>query len=525
MLSPDICARALDARDSRFDGLFFVGITTTGIYCRPVCPARVSYPERRRFFETAASAERAGFRPCLRCRPELAPGRALVDAVPRLARVAAHRIEAGALNGSGVGALAAELGVSERHLRRALDRELGVSPIELAQTHRLLLAKRLLADTSLPVTRIAFASGFQSLRRFNAVFRERYRLSPTALRRSPGPARERPSGELIRLTLGYRPPFNWQALLESLAESALPGVEQIADGSYARTVKLDGHSGVVVVNHAPDRIQLDVDISTGLLPVLMPLLARLRQLFDLDADPIGIESTLEQHGLASCVRERPGLRLPGALDGFEAAVTALVPPDLRGRLVEELGESGESPLSALTWLSPDAHSIAGAGTTRLVDLGLPYERARALVDVARAVLDCSIRLEAGSDAMATHSALLAISGITDELATSIIARALHWPDAFPPADSELEQRAEEWRPWRAYAALHLGLLGSQAADVCTASPGASRRRPVSAGVLGTNAHGEATMARPPDFGAGGRQRGERAAEPKPFTELIHPLRG
>lgn len=481
MLSPDICARALDARDSRFDGLFFVGITSTGIYCRPVCPARVSYPERRRFFETAASAEQAGFRPCLRCRPELAPGRALMDAVPRLARVAAHRIEAGALNGSGVGALAAELGVSERHLRRALERELGVSPIELAQTHRLLLAKRLLADTSLPVTRIAFASGFQSLRRFNAVFRERYRLSPTALRRSPRPAREHPSGELIRLTLGYRPPFHWQALLESLVETALPGVEQIADGSFARTVRIDGHTGVVVVNHAPERIQLDVDISTGLLPALMPLLARLRQLFDLDADPLGIESTLEQHGLASLVQERPGLRLPGALDGFEAAMAALVPPDLRGRLVEELGESVESPLSTPTWLSPDAHSIARAGTTRLVDLGLPYERARALVDVAGSVIDGSIRLEPGSDAMATHSALLAISGITDKLATSIIARALHWPDAFPPADNKLEQRAEAWRPWRAYAALHLGLLGSEAADVCTASPDASPRRRVSAG--------------------------------------------
>jgi AraC family transcriptional regulator of adaptative response / DNA-3-methyladenine glycosylase II len=457
MLSPDICARALDARDSRFDGLFFVGITTTGIYCRPVCPARISYPERRRFFETAASAEQAGFRPCLRCRPELAPGRALMDAVPRLARVAAHRIEAGALNGSGVGELAAELGVSERHLRRALERELGVSPIELAQTYRLLLAKRLLADTSLPVTRIAFASGFQSLRRFNSVFRERYRLSPTELRRSPRPSRDNPGGELIRLTLGYRPPFNWQALLESLAESALPGVEQVAGGSYARTVKLNGHSGVVVVNHAPERIHLDVDISTGLLPALMPLLARLRQLFDLDADPLGIESTLEQHGLASFVQERPGLRLPGALDGFEAAMAVIVPPDVRGPLVEELGELVETPHPALSRLSPDARSIGEAGTTRLVGRGLPYERARALADLARAVLDGAIRLEPGSDAMATHSGLVRIGGITDEMATAIITRALHWPDAFPSADNELEQRAEAWRPWRAYAALHLEL--------------------------------------------------------------------
>src|ERR671933_1948360 len=187
MLNAQICERALGARDARFDGIFFVGITTTGVYCRPVCPARVSYPSHRRFFESAASAERAGFRPCLRCRPELAPGRALIDAVPRLARVAAHRIGAGALNGRGVTQLARELGVSDRHLRRVLERELGVSPVELAQTHRLLLAKRLLADTSLPVTRIAFASGFQSLRRFNGLFREQYRMPPSAVRRAPRP--------------------------------------------------------------------------------------------------------------------------------------------------------------------------------------------------------------------------------------------------------------------------------------------------------------------------------------------------
>src|SRR5437867_5733549 len=176
---------AVDARDPRFDGVFFVGITTTRVYCRPMCKSRLAYDRHRRFFNSAASAERAGFRPCLRCRPELAPGRALCDAVPQLAQMAAHRIAAGALNGSGVAALAHELGVSERHLRRALEREIGVSPLELAQTHRLLFAKRLLADTSLPVTRIAFASGFQSLRRFNSVFRERYRMSPGALRR-PG---------------------------------------------------------------------------------------------------------------------------------------------------------------------------------------------------------------------------------------------------------------------------------------------------------------------------------------------------
>src|SRR5918994_4350222 len=212
-LNPDVCERALNARDARFDGIFFVGITTTRIYCRPVCPARVSYHDRRRFFDTPASAERAGFRPCLRCRPELAPGRALIDAVPNLARVAAHRIAAGALNDRSVADLAHELGVSDRHLRRVLERELGVSPVELAQTHRLLLAKRLLADTGLSVTRIAFASGFQSLRRFNAAFREQYRLSPSELRRPESRAAGSRDDDFVRLSLGYRPPLDWSAML------------------------------------------------------------------------------------------------------------------------------------------------------------------------------------------------------------------------------------------------------------------------------------------------------------------------
>lgn len=279
MLQADICQRAVRARDVRFDGIFFVGITTTRVYCRPVCPARVSYPERRRFFESAASAERAGFRPCLRCRPELAPGRALMDAVPRLARLAAQRIAAGALNGPSVADLARELGVSERHLRRALERELGVSPAELAQTHRLLLAKRLLAETSLPVTRIAFASGFQSLRRFNSVFRERYRLSPTALRRAVPTNRAMPAsptGDFVTLTLAYRPPLDWPLLVARLARDAVPGVTLVEGALYGRAVRLDGRTGAILATNVATKSHLEVAVSLSLLPVLMPLLARLR---------------------------------------------------------------------------------------------------------------------------------------------------------------------------------------------------------------------------------------------------------
>jgi AraC family transcriptional regulator of adaptative response / DNA-3-methyladenine glycosylase II len=254
---------AVDARDSRFDGVFFVGITTTHVYCRPCCPSRLAYDRHRRFFDSAAAAERAGFRPCLRCRPELAPGRSQLHAVSQLARLAAQRIAAGALNGRTVADLARELGVSERHLRRALEREISVSPLELAQTHRLLLAKRLIVDTDLPMTRVAYASGFQSLRRFNAVFREQYRMAPSTLRRgrrSPAPA----AGSL-RLTLAYRPPLAWEVLMRSLPSEA--------------TLSIDGYRGVVTLANSPAEDHLIVHIEESLCPVLMPLTpatARLR---------------------------------------------------------------------------------------------------------------------------------------------------------------------------------------------------------------------------------------------------------
>jgi len=460
-LSADVCERALDAHDARFDGIFYVGITTTKIYCRPVCPARVSYHDRRRFFDTAASAERAGFRPCLRCRPELAPGRALIDAVPNLARVAAYRIGAGALNGQGVAQLARELGVSDRHLRRVLERELGVSPVELAQTHRLLLAKRLLADTSLPVTRIAYASGFQSLRRFNSVFRERYRLSPRALRRGT-PAT--PATDLVRLTLAYRAPLAWDALLVLLGTGGMPGVEVLAGGRYGRTVRIEHRSGVVFAADAAAaaRTHLEVDVSPSLLPVLMPLLARLRHLFDLDAQPTVVDAQLERGGLAALVRRRPGLRIPGALDGFEAAFRALLGGRTRAAVVEALGEPVDTGIPALCRLTPDAERVAEAGATRLAAVGVPRGRAETLQRLAAAIADGRLRLEPGCDVAAAHRALLTIDGVGERLATAIVMHALHWPDAFPAADRALRARAEQWRPWRAYAAMHLRLEGGSA---------------------------------------------------------------
>jgi AraC family transcriptional regulator of adaptative response / DNA-3-methyladenine glycosylase II len=299
---------AADARDRRFDGVFFVGITTTHVYCRPGCPSRTAYHRHRRFFDSPAAAERAGFRPCLRCRPELAPGKggpvSPLDAVSQLACLAAQRIAAGALNGRNVADLARDLGVSERHLRRALEREASVSPLELAQTHRLLLAKRLIVDTDLPMTRVAYASGFQSLRRFNAVFRRQYRMAPSALRRG----RRMPAwveGSL-KLTLSYRRPLAWDALMSPFPREA--------------TVSIDGHRGVVAVENRAAAGHIVVEIAESLLPVLMPLIAGLRHVFDLDAEPAVIDAHLSAGGLGRLVARWPGIRVPGKLEGLEGGL-------------------------------------------------------------------------------------------------------------------------------------------------------------------------------------------------------------
>ena len=491
-LDPELCSRACDARDARFDGVFFVAITTTRIYCRPVCPARVSHPTRRRFYPSAAAAEAAGFRPCLRCRPELAPGRAAVDALPRLAATAARRVAEGAMNGGTVADLARELGVGERHLRRAFSQELGISPVQLALTHRLLLAKRLLSDTQLPITQIAFASGFQSLRRFNALFLERYRMSPTALRRPerrPSPAERAGPDEMLHLTLGYRAPLAWQTLLACLARDAIPGVDLVDGRRYGRTVSIDGRSGVVFARDSssrdasareeasPGNAQLDIEVSLALVPALMPLLARLRHLFDLDAEPSIVDAHLAREGLGPLVRRRPGIRIPGALDGFEAALRTMLggwPAELPShdalvaqRVVTSVGAPLANGVPGLDRLVPTAVDIALAGAPRLIELGVPPERATPLVAIAERMRNGRLRLEWGEDPMALVRELLSIDGIDERLSTTIVMRAISWPDALsatagalrplrsPARDADRITGSERWRPWSAYAAMHL----------------------------------------------------------------------
>jgi AraC family transcriptional regulator of adaptative response / DNA-3-methyladenine glycosylase II len=473
-LDADLCYRALVARDPRFDGVFFVGVTTTRIYCRPVCTARTPGFDRCRFFPSAAAAERERFRPCLRCRPELAPGHAPVDATGRLARAAAARIAAGALNdGAGIDELAADLHVGARQLRRAVGKELGVSPVELAQTHRLLLAKQLLTETRLPVIRVAFASGFSSVRRFNALFRAHYRLTPTRLRRIRGRLL---SGEAVCLRLSYRPPLAWTELLDFLAARAIPGVECVADGTYARTVALGKYQGWLRVSPVPGRNVLTVEVADALVPVLPLVLARVRSLFDLDARPDVIASHLDRDPLlGDWVRACPGLRVPGAFSGFELAVRAILGQQvsiraastLAGRLACALGQPLTAPWPCLSRGSPTPESLAHAKQTALTALGLTSRRAEAIQALAHAVLAGEVQLEPTATPVAAIEALRGLPGVGDWTAQYIALRALRWPDAFPHADLGLRKgtgwlepaqfrlTAEAWRPWRAYAAMHI----------------------------------------------------------------------
>jgi AraC family transcriptional regulator of adaptative response / DNA-3-methyladenine glycosylase II len=473
-LNHEVCYRALATRDARFDGLFFVGVTTTRIYCRPICPARTPRRDRCRFFPGAAAAEREGFRPCLRCRPELAPGRSPVDAVGRVARAAAARIEAGALNdGGSLEGLADELGLSSRQLRRVMRQELGVAPVQLAQTHRLLLAKQLLTETRLPIIEVALASGFESLRRFNALFRSHYRLTPSRFRRSLEPA---PSGEPLRLRLSYRPPLAWTELLRFLGNRALTGVEQVSGTSYSRTVEMGTHRGWLTVAPAAVPNTLAVEFSASLAPALAPLLARLRHLFDLNARPDVIASHLgDDEWIGAAVGRCPGLRVPGSFDGFELAWRAILGQRisvraatvLARRCVAEFGAPIETPNPQLDRLAPGAERLAAAEVEELARLGMTRARARSIQALARAVADGRLRLAPGSDPEATIEQLREFPGVGEWTAQYIAMRALGWPDAFPHGDlgllralgesspARLRALAEAWRPWRSYAAMHL----------------------------------------------------------------------
>jgi AraC family transcriptional regulator of adaptative response / DNA-3-methyladenine glycosylase II len=470
-LDPDACYRALAAHDPRFDGRFFVGVSSTGIYCRPVCTVRMPRRENCSFFPSAAAAEVAGYRPCLRCRPELAPGNASVDASERLARGAVDLIENGVFDDGGIEHLAARVGVTSRHLRRIFATEFGVSPIEYAQTQRLLLAKRLLTDTALPVTEVALASGFASVRRFNALFRSRYRMAPGRLRRDSD------TGALPRalaFELGFRPPYDWDAMLDFLAKRAIAGVESVTADAYARSVAI-AHRGVlyagrIEVRRARRRPALAIAVSSSLARAVPAVLSRVKHAFDLACDPSVVASALPELAAAN-----PGLRVPGTFDGFELAVRAIVGQQVSvrgartvlGRLAQSLGDPLPDARGDVVQLFPAASPLAATSPAMLARLGITGARARAIVTLAAIVATGELVLRPESDVEATIARLREIPGIGAWTAHYIAMRALRWPDAFLEEDlvvrkalgvtqpARARARAEAWRPWRAYAVMHL----------------------------------------------------------------------
>jgi AraC family transcriptional regulator, regulatory protein of adaptative response / DNA-3-methyladenine glycosylase II len=501
-LDPDICYRALAARDPRFDGRFFVAVGTTRIYCRPICPARTPHRHNCKFYPTAAAAQEAGYRPCLRCRPETAPHIGAWRGTSNTVSRALALIESGAMDDGDVEALAERVGVGDRQLRRLFQEHLGASPLAVAQTRRILLAKQLIHETSLPMAEVALAAGFGSIRRFNDTFHRLFRRAPSALRRR-GAARD---GSAIELTLGYKPPYDWDAIVAFLAARAIPGVEIVTPRHYRRTFA----DGTVAVSHEPERRRLRVAVRLDDVGALPAILQRVRRVFDLDADPDAIVTHLSGDAvLGPLVRRRPGLRLPGGWDGFEMAIRAVIGQQitvagarhLLGKLVAAYGtriDTLSEPISSFprkreSRLSdvPLPRVPAFAGTTdksdteliyifptpdRLIGkdiaaLGMPASRARAIENVARAALADPALFERAASLDEAIEKLCAVPGIGDWTAHYIAVRALREPDAFPASDIGLLRalaengvrptpksvlaRAEAWRPWRAYAAQHL----------------------------------------------------------------------
>ncbi len=477
-LKRQICARAMQSRDARFDGRFFTGVLTTGIYCRPVCPAPSPRLKNVKFFPSAAAAAESGLRPCLRCRPESSPGTPAWSGTSATVARAIRLIADGNLDGSNVESLAACLGVSSRHLGRLFRKHVGAAPVSVAQTRRIHLAKRLLDETDLPMSQVAKAAGFNSIRRFNAALKGCYDRTPSELRRQSARSSGRGASAELVLRLAFRPPFDWASVSEFLAARAIPGVEIVRASGYARTIRLDEHAGHLEVKPLSGTHQLELSIWFPNTSAICTIVDRTRRIFDLDAAPDPIARHLSgDPDLRPAVRRWPGLRVPGAWDGFEVAIRAILGQQvtvrgattLTGRLVDRFGSTlDDAPSDGLSRLFPEACDLA---STDVGCIGIPAGRARAIRLFAEAVADGRLALDGTMDFDAFVSAAVALPGIGDWTAQYVAMRALREPDAFPSTDlglvraaagsggritpAALRHRAEKWRPWRAYAAMLL----------------------------------------------------------------------
>lgn len=469
-LDAEACYAAHRGRDARFDGVFFTAVKTTGIYCRPVCPARTPAASSCAFFATASAAEAAGFRPCLRCRPEIAPGspgHTLADSLLR-------RVRERAMEGVTLEAMEPGMGLSMRQVRRIFLTEFGVAPVQVVQTQRLLMAKQWLRETTRPISEIALAAGFRSLRNFNACFREHYRMAPSACR-----TLQTRTDEVITLRLAYREPFAWETLLAYFRSRLLPGVEEITGSEYHRTVLLGKATGWIRVSPLLNEAALRVQVSPGLMPALGVVQSRVRSMFDLDARPDLIHERLGRDKLLGPVlKKHPGLRVCGAWDVFELAVRAVLGQQitvraattLSARLVHRVGRQVDTPFENLNRLGITPEAIASLNMDELCRLGLVRARAETLHHLAAFTLAGGFEFPPGQDHESVVARLVELPGIGPWTAHYIAMRALRYPDAFPAADLGLRKaigkgtlvstreaaaRSEAWRPWRAYAAIAL----------------------------------------------------------------------
>ena len=474
------CYAAMQAHDTRFDGRFFCGVSSTGIYCRPICRVKLPKEENCTFFISAAAAEAAGYRPCLRCRPELAPGLAPVDSVTRLAQSAALMMEEDCLATRKISEWAAMLGVSDRQLRHVFLAKFNVLPVQYLQTQRLLLAKSLLTDTKLKMTDVAMAAGFGSARRFNDRFKKHYHLAPSKLRKKGRLMEE--NNERMTLFLGYRPPYAWDNLISFLARRAVPGVESVVERTYRRTVAVRKgetiHYGWISVANRPKQNALSLTLATTLLPVLSRVLARIRRLFDMNCSPEKVQEKLVTMNRISPNMCVSGIRVPGCFDPFEMSVRAILGQQvtvkaagtLAMRLVKAFGEKRLTPFETLSFTFPQPERICALESpieNHLGPLGITGARARSILALATALTTDSITLSYSANPRDEMERLIKLPGIGPWTVQYIAMRALGWPDAFPHTDygvkkalsdrspQEIRTLSQKWSPWRSYATLLL----------------------------------------------------------------------
>ena len=472
-----VCSRARLSRDPRFDGKFFIGVMGSRVYCRSICPAPTAQEKNCRYFPTAAAAAEAGFRPCLRCRPESSPGTPAWLGTSNTVSRALRLIAESGLEDGGVEGLAERLGVGSRHLRRLFLRHLGATPMAVAQTRRLHFTKKLIDETTLPMSDIALASGFGCVRRFNAAVRKFYHRTPTQIRRLARRTEIEPGNQYV-FHLHFRPPYDWQGMLDFLAARCTPGVEVVEDGCYRRSIWVNGEQGYFEVSHDQDRHLFVVRIEFGDPQSLFFVVERVRAMFDLNADWFSILETLRTDpALAASLETNPGLRVPGCWNGFELTTRAILGQQitvkgataLAGRVVSKFGTPFRGP-SGLTHLFPAPEILADAN---LASIGVTGARAATIRVLARAVCAGKINFSGVVDTEAFLNRLCEIPGIGTWTAQYVAIRALGQPDAFPSTDlgllhamnledhRELERHSERWRPWRAYAAIYLWRYGAR----------------------------------------------------------------